>query len=159
MMKSRSRLYGVINERLHDSGGPVLSVVSRGRLALFLVLLASPLFVDPAHAQIEFLRKTTPEQRADAQTNFMRKKLSLDEKTTALVSALNLETARKAQSSIEEASNRFSLAMDLRRINADRDVKLKALLSPAQWKVYESAQGEMKKVVLAELEKEVGEGP
>ena len=159
MMKSRVRQDGVIDERLHDSGGPVLSVVSRGWLALFLVLFASPLFVDPVHAQIEVLRQTTPEQRADAQTNFMRKKLSLDEKTTALVSALSLETARKAQSSIEDASNRFSLAMDLRRINADRDVRLKALLSPAQWQVYESAQSEMKKVVLAELEKEVGQGP
>jgi len=85
MMKSRSRRDGVINERLHDSGGPVLSVVSRGRLALLLILLVSPLFVDPAHAQIEVLRKTTPEQRADAQTNFMRNKLGLDEKNTALV--------------------------------------------------------------------------
>ena len=75
------------------------------------------------------------------------------------MSALNLETARKAQSVIQGASNRFSLGMGLRKLNAERDAKLKKMLSPEQWKVFESSQDEMKKTVMAELEKAVRAEP
>ena len=132
-----------------------VSILGRSAIALLLGVW----LVGAAQAQVDLLRKTTPEQRASAQTDFMKSKLSLDPKTAAAVSALNLETARKAQSVIQGASNRFSLGMGLRKLNADRDAKLKKMLSPEQWKVFESSQDEMKKTVMAELEKAVRAEP
>ena len=132
-----------------------VSILGRSAMALLLGVW----LVGAAQAQVDLLRKTTPEQRASAQTGFMKSKLSLDSKTTAAVSALNLETARKAQLVIEGASNRFSLGMGLRKLNAERDAKLKKMLSPEQWKVFESSQDEMKKTVMAELEKAVRAEP
>ncbi len=125
----------------------------------FLGLLLLGWFASSAHAQVEMLRKTTPEQRAGAQTQFIEAKLGLDAKTTASVAALNLETAQKAEPVIQDASSRFSLGMGLRKLNAERDEKLKELISPEQWKLFMSSQDEMKKAVMADLEKAVGTTP
>ena len=132
-----------------------LSIVGRA----FLGLLLLGWVASSAHAQVEMLRKTTPEQRAAAQTQFIEAKLALDAKTTASVAALNLETAQKAQSVIQNASSRFSLGKGLRKLNAERDEKLKKLISPKQWKIFENSQDEMKKAVMADLEKAVRAAP
>jgi hypothetical protein len=126
------------------------------RLSLLSVFLSFS--AATASAQLEALKRTTPEQRAAAQTDFLQKELGLEASQTEAVAAISLATAREAEPILKGSGSRFSIGRELRRISGERDQKLKTILSAEQWKHYASMKDEMKESVLTRLEKEAGSG-
>ena len=115
---------------------------------IFSILLIATL----AHAQLETLRATTPEQRASAATDFMQKTLELSEADTKRVFEINLASAKKAEPLLKSSDNRFAIGLKLRTINSERAAKLKNLLSTKQWNTLEQSKSEMRKAILSILQ-------
>ena len=115
---------------------------------IFSILLIATL----AHAQLETLRATTPEQRASAATDFMQKTLELSETDTKRVFEINLASAKKAEPLLKSSDSRFAIGLKLRTINSERAVKLKNLLSTKQWNTLEQSKSEMRKAILSILQ-------
>ena len=121
---------------------------------IFPILLVTTL----AHAQLETLRATTPEQRAAAATHFMQKNLELSEADTKRVSEINLTFAKKAEPIIKSSDNRLKIGLKLRKINSERSSELKKVLSTKQLKILEESRSEIRKAVLSTLKNETGVG-
>lgn len=123
------------------------------RLLAFLALFA---IVVPAAAQLDVLAKTTPAQRADAQTAYMTTALALTPDQTTNVAALNLRYAEKAEPVLKGSEWAMKKASGIRALQDAKDVELKALLTSEQWTTYASGKDAMKTAVEAQLAKEVG---
>ena len=118
--------------------------------ALYLLLIAAT-----AQAQFAGLAKTTPEQRATAWTDVMEAKLDLSAAQLEKVSALNLESAQKAEPVIKGSGGRFSKIRQLRSIEAEKEKKLASLISAEQLETFESSSSELRSQVTARIDREV----
>ena len=69
-----------------------------------IILLVSLLLAGTALAQseLEELQHTSPQQRADAQTEYMKQKLNLTSQQEPKVATLNLEYAKKIEEELKE---------------------------------------------------------
>lgn len=120
-------------------------------VAVLLVALAST-----AGAQLDVLAKTTPAQRADAQTAYMTTTLSLTPEQQTKVAAVNLTYAQKAQPILVGDGWAMTKAKALRALQDEKDVALAPILTPAQLGTYRNGKDAMKTAVEATLAKEVG---
>ena len=111
---------------------------------VLLAALVSLLLAPPAVAQLSELAKTTPEQRAGFQTEFMKQKLDLSPEQLEKIGIINLSMATDAQPILEGDGSTFGKAIKLRTLNASRERQLKALLSKEQFERYEDAKGELR---------------
>ncbi|MCW5892069.1 MAG: hypothetical protein KIT14_16215 [bacterium] len=124
------------------------------RLLACLALLVA---VAPAAAQLDVLAKTTPAQRAAAQTAYLKTALVLTPDQTTQVAALNLRYAEKAEPVLKGSEWAMKKASEIRALQDAKDGELKALLTSDQWSTYESGKDAMKTAVEAQLAKEVGQ--
>jgi hypothetical protein len=122
-----------------------------------LVALALLVAVVPAAAQLEVFEKTTPAQRADAQTAYMKSALALTPDQASKVAALNLRYAEKAEPILKGSAWAMKKASEMRALQEAKDAELKPLLTSEQWATYESGKDAMKAAVEAALAKEVGQ--
>jgi hypothetical protein len=122
-----------------------------------LVALTVTFLVTSAGAQLEVLEKTTPAQRAGAQTSYMQTMLSLTPDQATKVSALNQRYAEKAEPVLKGSAWAMTKASALRKLQDDKEAELKPLLTPEQWTTYESGKDAMKTAVEAQLAKDVGD--
>ena len=129
--------------------------MTRSRAWILVSSLCLLLFGHAAHAQFGDLAKTTPEQRAAAQTDCMKSKLSRSEAQLAKVAALNLEYARKFDPILKGSDGRFSKIRQVRALEAEKEAQLKGLISAEQFKTFEASRSEMRKQVGARIKKEV----
>lgn len=113
--------------------------------ALALLVLLSAL---PAGAQFEVLAKTTPEQRAGFQTDFMKKKLDLSNEQAEKVSEINLSMATGAEPVLKGDASRFSKAMKIRKLEARREQKFRGVLSEEQFDRFRDSKGELRDAML-----------
>jgi hypothetical protein len=109
----------------------------------FAVLLVATL----AFAQMEELKNSTPEERATLLTDWMKNNLSLDEKATEAVSAINLKYARETQALMESSGPKLGKMMTFRRNSDAKDAEIRALLTPQQYSQYEQKKTEMEEMV------------
>ncbi len=122
-----------------------------------LVLLAlAAVFASPAAAQLDVLAKTTPAQRADAQTAYLKTALALTPDQATKVAALNLRYAEKAEPVLKGSEWALKKASEIRALQEAKDAELKPLLTSDQWATYDAGKDAMKSAVEAELAKEVG---
>lgn len=110
-----------------------------------------------AGAQLEVLEKTTPAQRAGAQTSYMQTMLSLTPDQASKVSALNQRYAEKAEPVLKGSAWAVTKASDLRKLQDAKEAELKTLVTADQWRTYEAGKDAMKTAVEAQLAKEVGD--
>ncbi len=122
-----------------------------------LVAVTLTVLVAPAGAQLEVLAKTTPAQRAGAQTSYMRTLLSLTPDQATKVSALNQRYAEKAEPILKGSAWAMTKASELRALQDAKDAELKPLLTPEQWTAYEAGKDGMKTAVEAQLAKDAGD--
>lgn len=92
----------------------------------------------------EMMKNTTPEERADAQTEMMEETLGLDSKQKEKVHAINLKYARKMGEVFESTSPRFRKFRKLKTIAGDKDKALKTVLTDQQFEAYQKSKEEMK---------------
>src|SRR5688500_18371793 len=91
----------------------------------------------------ELMNDTTPEERAQMQTNNMKETLSLTEDQVDEVSEINLDYARKMQNAYASGS-KFQRLKKMKALAAEKDGVLKKVLTPTQYTTYQENKEEMK---------------
>jgi len=100
--------------------------------------------IPPQYADtIAKLKAATPEQRAQLQTDLMKTKLSLTGEQYKQVAAINLIYARKIEPILRSDANRFSKYHQIKPLLDEKDEKLKAVFTPAQFSKYLDVKSEM----------------
>lgn len=112
----------------------------RTLLVLMLLCVASVAGAD----MMSNLAKTTPKERAEIQTAFLKKKLGLSDDETTKVAAINLKYAEKAEPVIKGSDGPFMKMRQMREIQGEKDGAMKATLTPAQYQAYEASKEELK---------------
>jgi hypothetical protein len=116
--------------------------------AAAVLLLASAV---GARAQLDELKGTTPEQRARAQSAFMKTKLGLSAEQLPKVEALNLKYANEMEPVISGSSGPLMKMRQAKEINERKEADLKGLLSPDQFQKYLASKEEMRDKILSEM--------
>jgi hypothetical protein len=107
----------------------------------------------------EFMTDTTPEERAQLQTGYMKETLSLREDQEAKVHGVNVKYAEKMQEAYEAPTKKQQKVQAMKRINAEKEAELKLLLSVDQYATYEKNKEAMKEKIKAQIkEKEKEKG-
>ena len=131
----------------------------RGTILTLLAALALLCTAPSARADMmENLAKTSPQERADIQTAFMKRKLGLSPEETAKVAAINLEYAQKADPVIKGSDGPFMKMREMKSLQSQKDEALQGALTPAQFAAYQAAQDEMKQKFEEEIAKKVAGG-
>jgi protein CpxP len=97
-----------------------------------------------AQQQLALLAKATPQQRADIQTAFMERKLGLSADERTKVAAINLTYAEKSQPVLTGSDGSLAKMRALKRLDADKDTALKAVLTPAQFQTLQASKDELR---------------
>ena len=126
--------------------------LSTGRSLLIAacLLIAGTVFAGELYA----LKNTSPAQRAKAQTAMMKEKLGLSEEQVAKVGALNLKYAEKMDPIIKGTEGTFMKARDARNVEQQKEVELKALLSPDQFQKFLAGKEEMREHLVDQIQKQ-----
>src|SRR5688572_22430577 len=95
----------------------------------------------------EFMTETTPEERAQMQTDYMKETLSLKEDQEAKVHGINVKYAEKMQEAYEAPTKKQQKAQTMKRINSEKEAELKLLLSADQYAIYEKHKEAMKEKI------------
>ena len=125
-----------------------------------LVVAAAVLALTATGARADLmslLAKTTPQERAGIQTEFLVKKLGLSPEESAKIGAINLKYAEKTEPVIKGDDGMFSKARQMREIQSEKDAELKTALSPAQFQAYDAAKDELKQKFEEAVEKKVAQ--
>ena len=105
----------------------------------------------------EFMTETTPEERAQLQTDYMKENLSLKEDQETKVHGINVKYAEKMQEAYEAPTQKQQKAKSMKRINCEKEAELKLILKPDQYATYEKNKEAMKEKIKARIkEKEKG---
>jgi hypothetical protein len=89
------------------------------------------------------LKNSSPEQRAQWQSNAMKTKLGLNDTQYQQVSAINLEYAKKGEEIKNSGGGKFSKYRKFKSMMSDKDAKFKKVLTPDQYTTYEEMKKEM----------------
>jgi hypothetical protein len=131
----------------------------RGTILTLLAALVLLCTAPPARADLmENLAKTSPQERADIQTAFMKRKLGLSPEEAAKVEATNLEFAQKAEPVIKGSDGPFMKMREMKSIQSQKDTALQGILTPAQFATYQASQDEMKQKFEEEIAKKAAGG-
>ena len=129
--------------------------LASGCLALALALLALP-----AMAQQGRWASSTPEQRAQKQTEMMKEKLALTADQLPKVEAINLDAAKKGQAIFTGSQPRAEKLKAARDIQQAKEAALKDVLTPDQFTQYQSARDEYKEQMKERArERRAGDAP
>ncbi len=122
-----------------NRGAFILSVSSLSFVSLF--------FVVTAHAQMEELKNTTPEQRAKLETAFMKFKLQLSPEQVQQVGAINFKYAQQMEPLINGPGRKLGKVRQASAINQAKDQEMQTVLSPDQFGRYMASKEEMRRKV------------
>lgn len=113
-----------------------------GYLVLFCMMLFSVACVQ-AQDEKDF-KNTTPEQRAQAQTTWLKSKLQLNDDQTAKVGAINLKYAKEMEPVLKGSDGKFAKLKQAKKINEKKEAEYKQVFTPEQFTKYEEVKSEMK---------------
>lgn len=117
---------------------------------LNLSVLTGLLFIGLAVAAAgdrETLKNSTPEQRAELQTEWMKSALSLDQNQVPLVHEINLKYARKNQAAMDSGGSKLKMYRKLKDLSAEKEKALATVLTKEQYRTYEEKKDELKEKV------------
>ena len=97
------------------------------------------------------LKNSTPEQRAEMQTQWMKSNLALDAK--ASTSAINLKYAKETHAMVSSDSPKLQKLQSFRKNSQAKDAELKSVFTPEQYTLYEQKKSEMQ----AQLKQKIAE--
>jgi hypothetical protein len=114
---------------------------------LKIVLGLAIIFLIPcitkAQDQDEF-KNSTPEQRAEFQTEWMKTELSLDSAVVSTVYEINLKYAKRNQALMNSEGARLKKFRDMKSSSEAKDSELKKIFTIEQYKIYQQKKEEMK---------------
>jgi hypothetical protein len=106
-----------------------------------------------ASAQLDKLKNTTPEERAEVQTAFMKSKLGLTTDQATQVADINLRYAQKMDPIIKGSSGLLMKRRQMNEVNREKEAELKQALSAEQFQKYLDSKEEMRE----KFEEKIGE--
>jgi len=112
-------------------------------LVLALVTLALPIVAaaqDPSAA----LAKSTPEERAAFQTEYMKTKLALADEQAPKVQSINLDAAQKMEPVIKGTDGPLVKLRQARAIEAEKEAALQGVLTPDQFQKFLAMKDELR---------------
>lgn len=121
-------------------------------LKQIIVVIVTILFPLIASAQNEDFKNSTPEQRAQFQTDWMKTELSLDSSITTFVYSVNLKYAKKNQSLMNSGGSRVQKYREFKASSEAKDNELKKILTKEQYKEYLERKEEMKQNMRQKLQ-------
>ena len=115
-----------------------------------IILLVSLLLAGTALAQseLEELQHTSPQQRANAQTAFMKQKLNLTSEQEPKVAAINLKYAKEIDPILKGPEGEFRKALQIRRLEDEKENELKGVLTPGQFQTFLASKEQLRQKVL-----------
>jgi hypothetical protein len=122
--------------------------VSMRQLFLATVLLAT--FSVCADEESKVL-KSTPEQRAGFQSQYMTEHLGLSPDLAAKVQGINLKYAQQMDPILKGAGGKLDKIQKSRSVMAAKDKELQGVLTPAQFEQYDGMKDEMKSALESSL--------
>lgn len=123
------------------------------------ISLVSIVWVAPASAQMDKLKNTTPQQRADAQTEYMQSNLALTSDQTSTIAAINLKYAQQMEPILKGSDGPLVKMRAMRGIQDAKEGELQVVLSPEQFTKYQGLKEEMREKIEQKLESGAGGGP
>ena len=124
---------------------PFHTLVSIVLFIFCLMPLVSSAQGDEEERLRKFMRNSTPEQRANLQTDQMKEFLKLSDEQAEKVSEINLKYANEVQEIYESKKSRSKKRQELRDMIDRKDIELKAVLTGEQYKTYQAGKVEMRK--------------
>lgn len=124
------------------------SRIAIGLAVTAVLLMASAL---TAAAQLDELKNTTPEQRAKAQTAYMKGKLDLTPAQLTQVEAMNRKYADRMEPIIKGEGRRLAKMREARTIEEAKEAELKSVLTPDQFQKFLASKEEMRAKVMEGL--------
>ena len=122
------------------------------RTLKFTVALFFSLFISIANAEdMAYLLNTTPTERAESQTRFMKAKLNLSLDDAAKIRAINQKYAEKIEPVLKGPSISFFKMRDIKAILEEKDDILSSILTPEQFDAYVNAKDELKQAMQQDL--------
>ena len=104
------------------------------------VLLAAPVLA----ADINALKETTPEERAEAQTSMMKEYLGLSDEKAAKVQAINLKYANVMDPTIQGSDGPMGKRIVVSNRQLQKEGELKAVLSAEEYERYLASKPKMR---------------
>ena len=96
------------------------------------------------NAQDGTFKNSTPEERAEFQTEWMKTELSLDSTVVPTVYDINLKYSKKNQTVMNSSSSRMQKYQQLKDSSESKDSELKKVFTKEQYKLYQQRKEEMK---------------
>lgn len=127
--------------------------MKKKRCTILFTLMLAVLAPNAALAQLDQFRNSTPEERADIQTNWMKETLELNESTTTAVADINLKYAVELQKELANGKSKMGAMRTLRKASAEKDKELESILSPDEYSRYEDNKSKLRSVMQSELKK------
>ncbi len=128
----------------HNS--PKNQIMTKQIKSLFFVMLffsiAQVQAQDPAN--LALLESTTPEERAQVQTELMQEKLDLNDTTLASLNEINLKYAKKMETVIKGDNSKWTKFRTAKRYDKEKDQELQELFSKDQFKAYLKYKDQLK---------------
>jgi len=125
---------------------------SRTFFVVVLLAIAAPLLA----VDIDALKETTPEERAEAQTLMMKENLGLSAEKVEKVRAINLKYAKVMDPTIQGPDGPMKKGMVASNRQAQKDGELKAVLSPDEYQKYLASKLNMKEHIVERIFEERG---
>ena len=97
----------------------------------------------------EFMNETTPEERAQMQTDHMKESLALTEDQVPKVGEINLKYSHKMQDAYNTPGSKLQKLRKFKSISTEKDKEMKNVLKPEQYSTYETNKAEMKEKIRA----------
>lgn len=112
-------------------------------LLVLLIIVASYALPASAQATREQLKNSTPEQRAQKMTDWMKTNLQLSDEQATSVHAINLKYANENESLRGDTSARREKYKKLKDTQESKDEELKGALTAEQFSTYLSKKKEL----------------
>jgi ERCC4-type nuclease len=92
----------------------------------------------------EFMSSTTPEERAQMQTNYMKESLTLSTEQVPKIHEINLKYSLKMQNAYNAGGGKLQKLKKMKGIGAEKDKEIKKVLNTEQYSTYEKNKEETK---------------
>jgi len=120
-----------------------MSYISKFGASLLIILINFSCV--SAQADLQKLKESTPQQRADFQTKLMKAKLNLNQDQLTKVSSVNLKYAQKFEPVLKSDENRFSKMRQAKALMEQKDKELQIIFTKSQYTQYLAFEQDMRK--------------
>ena len=90
------------------------------------------------------MKQSTPEKRAQMQTDYLKNQLQLDDAQTQKIGAINLKYARQMDPVLKGDGSKLSRLRTAKKINSQKEAEYREVLSKEQFEKYQTVKEEMK---------------